>query len=107
MLIIVINRRPRYELPFENDNAIVEYLVKVYDDLRQTMVQPNLGRVFSALDLTFALRGYSDWLLFDDEKLRGKVGIRELSYIGFPSDQLSRRRRTARFGWINGRGKVA
>jgi hypothetical protein len=38
----VLKRCPRYELPFDDDNATVKVIMKVYHDFRQTMIRPNI-----------------------------------------------------------------
>jgi hypothetical protein len=40
-------------------------------------------------------------LLFDEVRLRESAGFQELSFVDFSLDQLSGRRRIARFGRIN------
>jgi hypothetical protein len=53
-----------------------------------------------AFELEFDMGSEPYLLSFDEEKMRGSAGFRDLWSIGFPLDQLSRRRRTAQFGWI-------
>jgi hypothetical protein len=98
----VLERRPRYELPFETDNSTVRLIVKVYHDFTQTMVTPNVWGAFHALGFDYGTRREPFRLLFDEEKLRGSAAFQELWSLDFPLDQLSDRRRAARFGWING-----
>jgi hypothetical protein len=38
----VLKRYPRYELPFDENNATVKVITKVYRDFRQTMARPNV-----------------------------------------------------------------
>jgi hypothetical protein len=38
----VLKQRPRYESPFNDDNALVQFIMKVCHDCRRTMVQPNM-----------------------------------------------------------------
>jgi hypothetical protein len=76
--------------------------MKVYHDYRQTMVPSNVWGAFHALGLDFDTRRELSRLLFDEEKLRGRVGLQELWCIDFPLDQLSDRRRAAQFEWIKG-----
>jgi hypothetical protein len=98
----VLERRPRYEFPFEIDNSTVKFIMQVYHDLRETMVPSNVWGAFPALGLDFDTRREPSWLLFDEEKLRGRAGLQDLWSVDFPLDQLSDRRRVTRFGWING-----
>jgi hypothetical protein len=74
----ILKRRPRYQLPFENDNAKVKRIMKVYHNFRQTTVPPNVWGAFHALGLDFNTRREPYQLLFDEEKLRGRAGFREL-----------------------------
>jgi hypothetical protein len=97
----VLKKRPRYELPFEHDNATVKCMIKVYHDFRQTMVAPNRWMAFHALGLDFDMRRESYRLLFDEERLRGSARVRELCSVDFSLDQLLSRGRAARFSWIN------
>jgi hypothetical protein len=55
-LFRVFNRRPRYELPFDDDNATVNFIVKVSHDLTQMIVPINVWRAFRALGLEFYMR---------------------------------------------------
>jgi hypothetical protein len=52
----VLKRPPRYELPFENNHAMVKVIMKVYHDFKETMVPPNLGEAFYALGFDFDAR---------------------------------------------------
>jgi hypothetical protein len=74
----------------------------VYHDFKQTMVPSNVCRAFHALGINSDTRRELSLLFFDEEKLRGKAGLQELWSLDFYLDQLSDRRRAARFGWING-----
>jgi hypothetical protein len=52
----LLKRRPRYELPFENDKSTAKFILRVYHDFRQTMVPLNIWGVFQALGLNFDRR---------------------------------------------------
>ena len=99
----VLKRRTNYQLPFEDERATVKFIMKVYHDFKQTMVEPNIWGAFRAIGFGFGFDTESEpyRLLFDGEKLRQSAGFRELWSIDFPLDQLSSRRQNARFGWIN------
>jgi hypothetical protein len=56
MLFRVLKRRPRYELPFENDTAAVEFITNFYHDFKRAMVPPNVWGAFDALGLDFDTR---------------------------------------------------
>jgi hypothetical protein len=95
--------RPRYELPFWEDEARIKFITTVYHDFRQTMVYPNVWGVFRKLGLGFEcdMRSESYPLLFDEPELRGSVGSRLLWSSNFPLEQLSSRGRSAWFGRID------
>jgi hypothetical protein len=52
----VIKRRPRYELPFEDEKETVKFIMKGYHDFKQTMVEPNIWGAFRATWFEFDLR---------------------------------------------------
>jgi hypothetical protein len=80
----VLKRCPRYELPFDDHNATVKFIMKIYLDFRQTMIQLNIGSAFRALGLEFDTRREPYGLLFDEEKLRESAGFQELLSVDFP-----------------------
>jgi hypothetical protein len=99
----VLKRCPRYELPFDENNATAKVITNVYHKITQTMVRPNVWGTFRALALEFEFdtRREPYELLFDDVKLREGAGFHELCSVDFPLDQISGRRRTDRFDRIN------
>jgi hypothetical protein len=99
----ILKRYTRDELPFGDEKATLKFIMKIYHDFKQTMVEPNLWGGFQALGFEFEFDTTS-WpyrLLFNEEKPRESAGFRELWSLDFPLDQLSTRRRAARLGWIN------
>jgi hypothetical protein len=48
----VPKRCPRYDLPFDKENATIKIMIKVNDDFRQTMARPMSGEHFVHLDLS-------------------------------------------------------
>jgi hypothetical protein len=49
----VLKPRPRYQLPFEDEKEIVEFIMKVYHDFKQTMVESNIREAFWAIGFEF------------------------------------------------------
>jgi hypothetical protein len=100
----VLKRHPRDELPFGDEKATIKFRMKVSDDFKQTMVEPNRSGAFQALGFEFEFEFDTTSepyrLLFNEEKLKESAGFRELSSIDFPLGQLSTRQRAARFGSI-------
>jgi hypothetical protein len=91
----VPNRHTRYELPFGDQKATVQFIVKVYHNFKRTMVESNRCSAFQILGFQFDIRSEPYRLLFNEEKLRESAGSRELWSIEFPLDQLSIQRRPA------------
>jgi hypothetical protein len=76
----VLKRHPRYELPFEDEKATAEFIMKAYHNYKQRMVKPILCGAFQALAFEFEFDTTSQpyQLLFNEEKLRESAGFREL-----------------------------
>jgi hypothetical protein len=55
-LFVVLKRRTGCALPFENDNATAKFIMSVYHDFRQTMIQPNIRRAFKSLGFEYDTR---------------------------------------------------
>jgi hypothetical protein len=72
----VLKRWPRYELPFNDENATVKVIMQVYHDFTQTTVSSNV--------FEFDRRRESYGLLFDEVKLRGSAGFEGLCSVTFP-----------------------
>jgi hypothetical protein len=48
-LVGVLKPRPRYQLPFEGEKETVEFIMKVYHDFKQTMVESNIWGAFQTI----------------------------------------------------------
>jgi hypothetical protein len=96
-----LKRRLGYKFPFEDEKETVKFIMKVYHDFKQTMVEPNTWGDFQAIEFEFDTEAEPYRLLFNEEKLRQSECFRELWSIDCPLDQLSSRRQNSRFGWIN------
>jgi hypothetical protein len=85
-LFDVLKRCPRYELPFDDDDATLKFIMKVYHDFTQTMTRPNVWGTFRALgcEFEFDTRRELYELLFDEVKLRESAGFDELCSMTFP-----------------------
>jgi hypothetical protein len=78
----------KYELPFGDERATVKFIMKVYHDFKQTMVEPTISRAFQALEFEFDTTSEPYRLFFNEEKLTKSAGFRGLWSIDFPLDQL-------------------
>jgi hypothetical protein len=104
ILFGVLKRRTGYAGPFGRDKATAKFIMRVYHDFGQTMIQSNIRGAFEALGFKYDTRTDPYRLLINEKKLRESAGFRELWSLDFPLDGLSSRRRAARFGWINKAG---
>jgi hypothetical protein len=77
-------------MPFEAEKATVKFIMKVYHDSKQTMMEPNIWGAFQALGFEFEFDTTSEpcRLLLNEESLKESAGFRELSSIDLPLDQL-------------------
>jgi hypothetical protein len=76
ILFGVLKGRPRCELPFDDDNATVKVIMKVYHDFTRTAVQPNIWEAFRAIGLEFDMRREPHVLLFDEVNRRNARAFR-------------------------------
>jgi hypothetical protein len=65
----------------------IKFIMKVYHDFTQTMVQPNIWGAFQELGLDFDTRSWPDQLLFNEEKRRDGAAFREVSSIDVLRDR--------------------
>jgi hypothetical protein len=91
----------QYKLPFANNNLTVNFIRNAFHALKQTFVLDNVRSVFKLLGLEFNITQTPDTLLFREDKLRLSQGFQGIWEANHPLDQLSKRRREARYGWIN------
>jgi hypothetical protein len=49
----VLKRRLGYKFPFEDEKETVKFIMKVYHDFKQTMVEPNIWGAFRAIGFEF------------------------------------------------------
>jgi hypothetical protein len=97
----VLKQCPRYEPPFDDNHATVNAIMKIYHAFTQTTGPSNVWGAFLALAFVFDTRMEPYWLVFDEKTMRGSARFQELWCVNFVLDQLSDRRRSARFGWIS------
>jgi hypothetical protein len=50
----VLKRRTRSALPFENDNPTAKFIMRVYHDFGEIIIQSNIRRAFQALGFEYA-----------------------------------------------------
>jgi hypothetical protein len=91
----------QYTLSFTNDNLTMNFIRNAFYALKQTFVPDNVRRAFQLLGLEFNITQTLYTLLFRENKVRRSQGFQEIWEANIPLDQLSKRRREARYGQIN------
>jgi hypothetical protein len=86
---------------FDEDQPAGAFLLKVYHDFKQTMIEINISEAFAAIGFTHNIEQSPYRLLFEEEKLRQSSGFMELWERGGLFGSLSRRQQNAKFEWIN------
>jgi hypothetical protein len=77
-LVGVLKRRLGYKLPFEDEKETGKFIMKVYHDFKQTMVEPNTWGAFRVIgfEFQFGIEAEPYRPLFNEEKLRQNTGFR-------------------------------
>jgi hypothetical protein len=73
----VLQRRLGYKLPFEDEKETVGFIMKVYHDFKETMVEPNIWEAFQTIWFEFDTEAEPYRLLFNEETLRQIEGFRQ------------------------------
>jgi hypothetical protein len=90
---------------WNEESGTVAFIVKLYHDFKQTMVEMNIWGVFSAIWFSYDITQNPYGLLFDEEKFRQSRGFLELSARGTRLECLSTRRRQTKFRRIKNPNK--
>jgi hypothetical protein len=77
------------------------FIIRLYHDFKQTMVEVNIWGAFSAIGFSYDISESPYSLLFDEEKFRQSRRFMEFWAHDEPLESLSTRRRQIKFGWIN------
>jgi hypothetical protein len=96
-----LKKKVQYKLPLGHDDQVIAFIQKAFHSLKQTLVPDNVRNAFKVLGFEFNIAKSPYTLLLWEEKLRGTQGFREIWDADYPLDQLSKRRREARSGWIH------
>jgi hypothetical protein len=70
-------------------------------DFRMTMIEPNIWGAFQGIGVKYLVVDWFQRVSFDEMTLREGEGFKELLDIDFPVGNLSPRRQSCKFGWIN------
>jgi hypothetical protein len=72
----------------DEERPIAQFLLKVYHDFKQTMVESNRWEAFAAIGFIYDIEQTPYGLLFDEEKFRQCRGFVELWERNTPSESL-------------------
>jgi hypothetical protein len=86
---------------WNEESRTVAFIIKLYHDFKQTMVEVNIWGTFSAIEFCYDITQNPYGLLFDEEKFRQSRAFLGLWARDTPLESLSTRRGQANFGWIN------
>jgi hypothetical protein len=81
-------------------SGTVAFILKLYHDFKQTIVEVNTSGAFSAIGFTHDITQDPYGLLFDEKKFQQSRGFMELWERSTHLESLSTRRQQAKFGWI-------
>jgi hypothetical protein len=85
---------------FDEEQPAAAFLLKVYHDFKQAMIEIKIWTAFAAIGFTYDIEQSPYGLLFDEEKLRQRPGCMELWELDMRLGSLSRWRQNAKFEWI-------
>jgi hypothetical protein len=97
----ILKRNLQYKLLLGIDDRVVAFIQKAFHSLKQTFVPDNVRNAFNMLGFQFHIANSPYTLLLREEKLGGSQGFRDIWDGDHSLDQLSKKRREARYGWIN------
>jgi hypothetical protein len=85
-LFRVLERRPRYGLPFEDEKETVKFIIKVYHDLKQAIMEPNIQEAFKAIEFEFELNTEAERcrLLFNKDEMPRRLPFLSDYQLHFP-----------------------
>jgi hypothetical protein len=70
VLFGALKKRANDLRPFEEEQPTVAFMLRIYRDFKQTMIEVNIWKAFEAIELTYDIEQIPYGLLFDEEKLR-------------------------------------
>jgi hypothetical protein len=86
----------------DEEQPAAAFLLKVYHDFKQTMVEINIWRAFATIGFIHDIEKTLYGLLFDKEKFWQSRGFVELRERNTSLESVSKRRRESKFGWMDG-----
>jgi hypothetical protein len=101
VLFGILNKRCSGLEMWNKESDTVAFIIRLFHDFKQTMVELNIWRAFSSIGFSYYSTQNPYGLLFDEKKFRQSRGFIELCARETPLESLSTRRRQAKFGWIN------
>jgi hypothetical protein len=78
VLFGALKKRANRLRAFDDEQPRVAFLLRVYRDFKQTVIEVNIWKAFEAIGITYDIEQIPYGLLFDEEKLRQSPGFVEL-----------------------------
>jgi hypothetical protein len=97
----VLTRRGQYQLPLGNDAWRTRFIRKAYHDFRMIMVRLNIWGAFRGIGVKYSVVDGVQRVSLDEMTLRESEGFNERWDIDFRVGNLSPRRQSRKFGWMN------
>jgi hypothetical protein len=101
VLFCALKKRAIRLSTLDQEQSAAAFIIKVYHDFRQTMVEVNIWGAFLTIGFSYGISQNLYELLFDEEEFRQSRGFLELRERDMPFESLSRRKQQAKFEWIN------
>jgi hypothetical protein len=87
-----------YKLPLGSDDSAVTFVKRIFHNLKQTLVADNVRSAFIHIDIRYNIDVEPYLLMFDEFVRRKSQGFLALWQRNYRLEELSPRRRRARFG---------
>jgi hypothetical protein len=89
-----------HKLPLENDNSTTAFIRRIFHNMKQTLVTDNVRNAFMQSGVQYNIDVVPYRLISDESVFRQSEGFLALWPRDSALEQLSARRRKARFGWV-------
>jgi hypothetical protein len=89
------------KIPFDTDESATGFIKRIFHNMKQTPVPDNVRSAFVNIGIRYHVDVDPYLLIFDEYVLRESEKFLALRRCDCPLQDLSPRRRSARFGWVN------
>jgi hypothetical protein len=89
------------KLPMNSDDSTMPFIRRIFHNMKQIFIADNVLGAFMQTGVSYHIDVIPYRLIFDESTLRQSQGFRTFWHRDYSLEQLSSRRRSARFGWVN------